>query len=161
MSGIFFLLHTHSYIWGTKWLRHQKWVLNWRFFCENLTLSPFLSNSLPLGVQKNGENLGADLPPQVFKGLKSAELYRISLEYLWLLSCVRGWESWFSDKTFLAGQRRHSLAVRLLLPRRVVLLSIFLPQNLSRLSLTMSWLWGSATTTNFDVERFNCFPHYN
>ena len=39
-------------------------------FSENLIVSPFLSKSLPPGVQEKGKSLGADLPP---KGLENIQ----------------------------------------------------------------------------------------
>ena len=40
-----FFFFSNSYISGTKWLRHQKWVLNWRFLQE--------LNSKPISEQVN------------------------------------------------------------------------------------------------------------
>ena len=51
-------------------------------FCENLIVSPILSNSLSSGVQEKKESAwGADLPPPtlwVLKGPKCAGIYRVN-----------------------------------------------------------------------------------
>ena len=49
-------------------------------FLRDLTVSPFLSKSLPPGVQEKGKCLGADMPrwPWVLKGPKSAGFYRVN-----------------------------------------------------------------------------------
>ena len=64
-------LLSNSYISGTKQLRHQKWVINWRFFARTQLWAQFFSKSLPLGVQEKGKSSGTDMPsPRVLKGPK-------------------------------------------------------------------------------------------
>ena len=61
---------SNGYISGTKWLRHQKWVLNWRFLQELYCKFFFELVTPSRSSGKDEKARGQICPPWVLKGPK-------------------------------------------------------------------------------------------
>ena len=100
---------SNSYISGTKWPRHQRWVLNWRFL-QKLECEPIFEQvTLSWSSGEKEKAWGRSAPPRCYKvqkvpgfiGLKGFYKFAISMEpntcvhycdYFPKFNCVRDTE---------------------------------------------------------------------